>query len=209
MYADLTKVKNIVFDLGKVLLNLDFDAILKSFQALGMKKEVIDNSQVYFHPVFYALETGAITPVEFRRQVREFIGNPELTDDQIDSAWSAIICDIPPQRVAMLQRLASDFRLFLFSNTNEIHMQKLYRWFRKTYGFEFNSLFEKDFYSHIINARKPDLNAYLKIIEIAGITPSETLFIDDLKKNIVGAQKAGMQTYWLQPGEEIAYVLGG
>jgi glucose-1-phosphatase len=206
MKPNLTNIKNIVFDLGNVLLNLDFDASIRAFQKLGLNSEVVNKQQAYADPIFYELETGKTTPEEFRIQVRRILNNPEATDQQIDDAWCAMIRDIPEKRVEMLKVLAKNYDVYLFSNTNAIHIKRLHKEFREMYGIEFPSLFVKDFYSHEIHERKPDLNSYLKVIELSGIIPAKTLFVDDLEKNILGAEKAGLKTFWLKEGTEVSEV---
>jgi glucose-1-phosphatase len=117
-----------------------------------------------------------------------------------------MIRDIPEKRVEMLKVLAKNYDVYLFSNTNAIHIKRLHKEFREMYGIEFPSLFVKDFYSHEIHERKPDLNSYLKVIELSGIIPAKTLFVDDLEKNILGAEKAGLKTFWLKEGTEVSEV---
>jgi len=206
MRPDLTNVKNIIFDLGNVLLNLDFDASIKAFQKLGLNKDVLDNNQAYSDPVFYELEVGKITPEVFRNRVRKVLNNPAATDRQIDDAWYAMILDIPEDRVNTVQKLRENYNVYLFSNTNKIHIDRLHPEFKKQHGIDFPSLFVKDFYSHEIHERKPDLSSFNKVIELAGINPEKTLFVDDLEKNIIGAQKAGLQTFWLKEGLEMKEV---
>jgi putative hydrolase of the HAD superfamily len=206
MKPNLTNIKNIVFDLGNVLLNLDFNASIQSFQKLGLNSAVVNRQQAYADPIFYELETGKTSPEEFRKRVRQILNNPEVSDQQIDDAWCAMIRDIPADRVEMLKELSTNFNVYLFSNTNAIHINRLHNEFREMHGIEFSSLFVKDFYSHEIHERKPDLASYLKVIELSGIIPEETLFVDDLEKNILGAEKAGLKTFWLKDGMEVAEV---
>lgn len=206
MKPDLTNIKNIIFDLGKVLLNLDFNATIEAFRNLGFNGNVLDHALVYKDPVFYELETGKITPAEFYNKVRKILNNPEITDLQIEDAWYAMIRDIPASRVEVLQKLAENYKVYLFSNTNQIHIERLHQKFRKEFGIEFPSLFVKDFYSHEIHFGKPDVNSYLKVIELSGVKPEESLFVDDLEKNIEGAQKAGLKTFWLRDGMEMAEI---
>ncbi len=207
MQIDLTNIKNIVFDLGNVLLNLDFDASIQAFQKIGLKTDVLDRKQAYSDPVFYELEVGKITPFEFRKRVRHLLKNQKLTNQQIDDAWSAMILDIPANRVEMIQKLKQKYKVYLFSNTNQIHISKLHKEFKKQHGIEFPSLFVKDYYSYEIHERKPDLISYEKVIELSGINPEESLFVDDLEKNIEGAQKAGLKTLLHNVNNEIAEIL--
>lgn len=204
MHPDLTNIRNIIFDLGKVLLNLDFDASIQAFQKLGLKNSVLDQRQVYSDPVFYELETGRVTPEAFRERVRNILNNRQLTDHQIDDAWCAMILDIPGHRVQTVQKLAEKYQVFLFSNTNKIHIDRLLPAFKKQHGIDFATLFVKDFYSHELNERKPEISSFQKVIELSGVNPSETLFVDDLEKNIIGAQQAGLKTFWLKEGMEMS-----
>ena len=206
MCLDITNIRNIIFDLGKVILNLNFDASVNAFRKLGMDGQVLDHQQAYTNPVFYELETGRIQPEEFRDRIRHLLNRPELTDNQIDDAWYAMILDIPRERVDTIHQLSSRFNVYLFSNTNKIHIDRLHADFKIKYGFEFSSLFVKDFYSHEICERKPDISAYLRVIEMSGIRPEETIFVDDLEKNIEGAKKAGLHTFWLKENLEMADV---
>jgi glucose-1-phosphatase len=204
MKIDLTNIKNIIFDLGNVLLNLDFNASINAFQNLGLSKDVLDRQQSYADPVFYELETGKISPEVFRIRVREILKNPDLTDRQIDDAWSAMILDIPAERVNVLQKLSKSYNVYLFSNTNQIHINGLLLSFKTQHGIDFPDLFKKAYYSHEINDRKPELSSYQKVIEHSGINPDESIFVDDLEKNIIAAQKTGLKTFWLKEGMEMA-----
>jgi len=203
MKIDLNGIKNIIFDLGNVLLNLDFDASIKAFQELGLDKAVLDRQQAYADPVFYNLEVGKITPEFFRQKAREILNNPDLNDEQIDDAWYAMILDIPPHRVEAVQKLNKEYNVYLFSNTNQIHIERLRAEFMEQYGFEFPSLFKEVYYSHEIHDRKPELSSFEKVIELSGVDPNESIFIDDLENNIIGAQKAGLKTFWLKEGMEM------
>jgi len=203
MKIDLNGIKNIIFDLGNVLLNLDFDASIIAFQELGLDKAVLDRQQAYADPVFYNLEVGKITPEFFRQKAREILNNPDLNDEQIDDAWYAMILDIPPHRVEAVQKLNKKYNVYLFSNTNQIHIERLRAEFMEKYGFEFPSLFKEVYYSHEIHDRKPELSSFNKVIELSGVDPNESIFIDDLENNIIGAQKAGLKTFWLKEGMEM------
>ena len=203
MKIELTNIKNIIFDLGKVLLNLDFDASIKAFQELGLQTDVLDNKQAYSDPVFYELEVGRISPKEFCNRVRVVLNNPDATDLQIENAWSAMVLDMPENRLKKVQELSKNYNIYLFSNTNQIHIESMHQAFKAEYGFDFPSLFVKDYYSHEIHERKPDLVSYQKVIELSGVNREETIFIDDLEKNIIGAQQSGLKTFWLKDGMEM------
>jgi len=204
MKIDLTGIKNIIFDLGNVLLNLDLNASIKAFYELGSSNEVLDHKNAYADIAFYNLETGRISPKDFCNRVREMLKNPSVTDKQIEDAWYAMILDIPVNRVKVVQQLSKKYNVYLFSNTNKIHIDRLLTEFKSQHGIAFESLFNEVFYSYVINERKPDVISYKKVIEQAGVDPRETIFIDDLEKNITGAEQAGLKTFWLKNGMEMA-----
>jgi HAD superfamily hydrolase (TIGR01509 family) len=203
MQIDLTNIKNIIFDLGNVLLNLDFNASIRAFQKIGLTEDVLDKQQVYSDPVFYELETGKITPEKFRKGVRKILINPDVPDQKIDEAWSAMILDIPESRVKLLQELGKTYKVYLFSNTNKIHISKLLSEFKTQHKIDFPSLFTEAFYSQEIYERKPDLSSYEKVIKLAKIKPEESIFIDDLEKNIIAAKQTGLKAFWLKDGTEV------
>lgn len=199
-------IRNIIFDLGGVILNLDFEATFLAFRKLGSNATEPETKEAYANPVFLDFETGRITAAEFRQKFHKYLNNPSVTDDMIDDAWYAMIKDIPEKRVETLLRLSSDFNLFLFSNTNEIHITRLEKQFLGEHGFEFSSMFRQVFYSHVIHDRKPEVSAFKKVTELAGVAPGETLFVDDLEQNIAAAAKTGLQTLWLKEGMEMAEI---
>ncbi len=206
MQIDLTNIKNIIFDMGNVLLNLDFEASIKAFQELGLVKDILDRKLVYSDPVFYDLETGNVTTEKFRNRLREILKNPTVTDQQIDEAWNAMILDIPAKRVKLLLELSKKYNVYLFSNTNKIHMNKISQEFLLQHRIEFSSLFVKDYYSQDIKDRKPNLSSFEKVVKLSGINPEESLFVDDLEDNINGAQQVGLKTFWLKSGMELVEI---
>lgn len=201
---DLKKIKNIIFDLGNVLLNLDFNATIEGFRNLGLDEAIMTMDQAYADPVFYELETGRTTTAIFRDRVREILNNGRVSDEQIDAAWCAMLLDVPSHRVKILKELGEKYNLYLLSNTNEIHIKYFHKKFKEAHDIEFSSLFKKNYYSHVLNERKPDLTSYRKMFELAGIEPAESLFVDDLEKNIRGAQNAGLHVFWLKEGMDLS-----
>lgn len=198
----LAGIKNIIFDLGGVLLNIDPKRTIDAFGRLGMEQLVGDKGLTYDHDIFYRMEQGQITPDEFRNGVQELLPQP-VSAAEIDAAWTAMLLDIPAIRVQLLKNLCKNFRIYLFSNTNAIHVDKFHSDFRKLHGFEMSALFDKDFYSNEIGYRKPSPESFQEIIRLSGINPEETLFVDDAHANIEAAQKSGLKAYWLQPGQKV------
>ncbi|MDD2304072.1 MAG: HAD family phosphatase [Prolixibacteraceae bacterium] len=198
----LNGIRNIIFDLGGVLLNIDPKKTIDAFGNLGMEQLVGDKGLSYDHEIFYLMEQGKITSDEFRQGVLELLPT-QVSFQEIDDAWTAMLLDFPPIRVKLLKNLRKDFKIYLFSNTNAIHVEKFHSNFRNQHGFEVSTLFNKDFYSNEIGYRKPSSNAYQEIIRLSGINPAESLFIDDSLLNVESAIASGLKGFWLEPGQKV------
>ena len=198
----LNGIRNIIFDLGGVLLNIDPKKTIDAFGKLGMEQLVGDKGLSYDHEIFYQMEQGKITSEEFRNGVRQLLPK-EVSDDEIDTAWTAMLLDFPKIRVELVKNLRNDFKIYLFSNTNAIHVEKFHSIFRKQHEFEVSTLFDKDFYSNEIGYRKPSPESFKEIIRLSGINPEESLFIDDSFQNVESAIASGLKGFWLEPGQKI------
>jgi FMN phosphatase YigB (HAD superfamily) len=132
--------------------------------------------------------------------MRELSGK-DLTDDQIASAWNALIIDLPKENVTLLEQLTKSHRIFLLSNTNCIHERCYREMIIKKYGsFIFDQLFEKSYLSHHLHMRKPDAEIFEYVLKDAGLIPAETLFIDDSPQHVEAAKKVGMHAVHLSGG---------
>lgn len=195
-------IRNIIFDLGGVLLNIDPKKTIDAFAEMGMEQLIGDKGLTYNHEVFYLMEQGKISPDEFRNGVRNLLPN-RVSDDEIDAAWTAMLLDFPLVRAELLQKLRSQFNVYLFSNTNAIHVAKYQSNFRKQHGYQVTSLFEIAFHSNEIGYRKPSEESFREIIRLSGIQPEESLFIDDSLQNVEGANSCGLKGHWLEPGQTV------
>jgi putative hydrolase of the HAD superfamily len=198
----LKGIKNIIFDLGGVLLNIDPQKTIDAFSQLGMQQLVGDKGLSYDHDIFYLMEQGQISPDEFRNGVLQLLP-AKVTFDEIDSAWTAMLLDFPEIRIDLVKNLRRDYKIYLFSNTNAIHVEKFHSNFRNQHGFDVSTLFNKDFYSNEIGYRKPMPEAYQEIIRLSGINPAESLFIDDSLQNVDAAIASGLKGFWLEPGQKV------
>jgi len=197
------EIKNIIFDLGGILLNIHYQATIDAFKKLGVENFDEFFTQANQSHLFDRLDIGKISPAEFRNELRRLSGVENMKDDDIDQAWNAMILDIPPQRVSMLVKVKEKYRTFLFSNTNAIHYPVYTRYIKEIFGYEnLGAFFEQQYYSHVLGKRKPDVESFEYILKENDLNPSETLFFDDSVQHIVGARKAGIQAYWLNIEEE-------
>jgi putative hydrolase of the HAD superfamily len=193
----MSTVKNIIFDLGGVFMNLDYQKMEQAFIDLGIANFSELFTQHHSSPLFEDLETGKITNEHFYQQLRKISG-VDVSNEAIRDAWNAILLDFPKERIDWLNEIKKKYNIYLFSNTNQIHYDAFIETFRKQTGIEnFNQYFIKAYYSHELGLRKPYVDSYQKIIGEQKLTAAETLFIDDTLKNIEGAQQAGLQTIHL------------
>lgn len=199
---DSSKIKNIVFDLGAVLLNIDFNRSIKEFSKLGVTDYSKTLDRLRQMDVFFRFEMGLIGPYVFREEFCNCAGL-KISDSQFDAAWNAVLLDFPKERVDLLLQLKKQYHLYLLSNTNIIHFDSYIKSFRDRYGFDFSDLFVKAYYSFNMRMKKPDKEIYDFVLGDSNLAPAETLFIDDLIENITGAKSAGIIGYHLKENETI------
>jgi glucose-1-phosphatase len=191
-------IKNIIFDLGGVILNIDYQLTIDAFKRLGFYNFDAVFTQAKQTGIFDKLDKGLITPMEFRDGVRELAGK-SYTNEQIDDAWNAMLLDFPVHRLKLLEKVHAQYRTFLLSNTNQIHIDVYNQILLKTFGVkDLSHFFEKEYYSHVIHMRKPDAEIFEFILNQNGLNAEETLFIDDTEQHVVGARKMGINAYHLK-----------
>ena len=190
--------KAILFDLGGVILNIDFNRCIEAFRKLGEEHFEELYAKSHQDKIFDLLETGSITAGEFRDYMKKFL-QPSVTGKAIDEAWNELLVDLPAHRIELLLELKKDYRIYLFSNTNEIHLKG----FREIIGDSFGDpdllekVFDKTYYSHLIGLRKPNPEAFQFILDDQDLEPADVLFIDDSIQHIEAASKMGIQTVHL------------
>ena len=196
-------IQNIIFDFGGVICNIDISLTEKAFIELGIRQFDKEYSVTERDNFFGSFETGKITPQQFRDTMAYYIDG-QVTGQEIDAAWNVLLQDIPASRITLLRKLAQHHRLFLLSNTNEIHYSQYLKDLQDVHGIAgFEDLFEKAYFSHQIGLRKPFREIFDFVLRDAGIQADETLFIDDSIEHVEGARKAGLHAYHLKPGEDI------
>lgn len=195
-------IKNIIFDLGGVILDIDYQKTVDAFRALGFEDFDKHYTQAQQSGVFDAFETGQMTSEDFVHSMRQYL--PESIDNQqIIDAWNALLLSWKKERISFIQELKSRYNLFLFSNTNAIHKTC----FESTYQQQiqaphFDDLFIKAYYSHEFGKRKPHPESFLALLAENNLNPNETLFIDDSIQHVEGARQAGLDAIHLV-GKEI------
>lgn len=197
-------IKNIIFDLGGVIMNISFLQMMNSFKNLGFTESLEPNASNHFkEQVIEDFEIGKISPQQFREYVRQKTSQ-SISDQQIDDAINSILLDVPSSRIDFLKRLKRHYRIFLFSNTNQINEDCYRLRLKKQFGIDiFTELFEESFFSHHIGYRKPSLDGFAYILQKGGLKPEETVFVDDMAANVEGASRAGIHAIQLKKGMEI------
>ncbi|TDS17761.1 HAD family hydrolase [Sphingobacterium paludis] len=204
----MQKIKNIILDYGNVIFMIDFARVRQAFISLGIK-----NVDEFFghraqDSLFDAFDRGEISAAAFRDGIRQRSGQPELSDNDIDNAWNALLIGVPPGKHDVLEYLHSKYRCFLLSNNNEIHYARCMEHLSEVYGIADNSsFFEQTFYSHLLALRKPDAAIFEEVVRQTGIVPSETLFIDDSPQHLESAERLGFQTAHCTPEEPLEYLV--
>lgn len=196
------RIRNIIFDFGGVILNINHEKVENAFKKLGLNNFEDLFNKASQSKLFQDFEIGVINPQQFRNSIRDLRGLL-LDDKTLDETWNEIICDYPPERIKAIQEIASNYRLFLLSNTNQIHFDFYIPKFKQEFGFDFVSLFEKTYWSFELGLRKPNPDPFLFIVKDAGLIPSETLFIDDSLQNINIAATLDFLTYHLKDSDDM------
>ncbi len=202
----MNTIKNIIFDLGGVLLDIDTTKTNAAFEQLGVTDFKNNYTLHKADALFDNLEKGIITEQAFYDGIRSISRLP-LHNADIRDAWNALLLDFRTESLQYLEQLAATHRLYLLSNTNSIHHTAFHNNFTATTGRpNFDAYFTKAYYSQHIGLRKPDAAIFHFVLQDAGIEAAETLFVDDLLKNIEGAAAVGMQTHHLLAHERIEHL---
>ena len=189
-------IKNIIFDFGDIFINLDKQGTYKAMAALGVTEitqEMID--------VYHQYEKGLITTEQFIAFYFDKFGIPK---EDLVNAWNAVLLDFPQSRLDFLKKIAASkkYRLFLLSNTNDLHIKSVIDSVGVAFFNEFKNCFEKFYLSHEIHLRKPNKDIYEFVIESNKLSPEETFFIDDTEENTIIANSLGIKSWNLNPNSE-------
>jgi len=199
----ITGIKHIIFDLGGVLLNLDYKLTEQAFIDAGVANFGQLYSQLQQSDLFDRWETGKMGREEFISSMQKASSVP-LTEQQVLHAWNAMLLDFPVRRLQILQQLRNYYDLFLLSNTNEIHEEFFNNTLMTDHGIpNIGVFFDKVYMSHRVGLRKPMPEIFLRVLEDNGLKAAETLFIEDSPQHIEAAKKLGIQTIFITNGMTI------
>ena len=197
----MKNIDNIIFDLGNVILNIDYQNTIDAFEKIGVPDASIFYSKSSQLNIFNQLETGRISKQNFILEIQKFAHKASAT--QIINAWNAILQDLPNERLEILKNIKDKFSIFLLSNTNTIHIEKIIDKLGEKKYEEFYNLFDKVYYSHEVKLRKPNADIFKLVIKENCLSIKNTLFIDDSIQHIESAKKIGLKTYHLDGNETL------
>ncbi len=206
LFNNKIMIKNLLFDLGGVIMNIRRENCVAAFAALGMADADTLLGDYKQAGVFAGIEDGSLTVAEFHDEIRRIIGR-EVKDEDIDEAYCKFLTGIPAARLEALERLHKQYGVYMLSNTNPIMWDsEIDRQFRKL-GHDVDYYFDGTVTSFEIKAMKPDRRIFEAAIMRFGISPEETLFLDDSKANCDAAAAMGFRTLLVAPGCEFAQLL--
>lgn len=203
----MAEVKNIIFDLGGVIINLDIHKTITEFNKLCNKPFEAIYTQLQQTELFDLFDKGQISEVDFFSQLQQQINTQAPLTDLIN-AWNAMLLDFPKHRLDLLLELKKRYRLFLLSNTNETHVIEFEKTLHQAHNCtNLEPFFEKVYYSCQMGMRKPDEEIFVRVLTENHLNPLETIFIDDSPQHLVGAIKAGIQSYLLPKEKDISLLI--
>ena len=194
----------IIFDLGGVLLNLDYNLTEEAFVSLGMSNFPSVYSQLAQTDLFDRFERGEVSSFHFVNQLLDQL--PSGTSaNQVVHAWNKMILDFPLARMNWLERLGDTYRLFLLSNTNDLHIDAVRRSLEKTVRHtDLERYFERVYFSSAIGMRKPTKEIFDFVCQQNQLNPTHTIFIDDSPQHVEGAKLAGLNAILLEKNQEVS-----
>jgi glucose-1-phosphatase len=199
----LEGIEAIVFDLGGVIIELDFQRSFDQFAALSGKSAEEIHHGLLSSGLLLKYEKGEYSDIQFFEVIKQ-VFEIDASDEELEAAFVALLLHIPKERIDLIRGLAKDYRLFLLSNTNAIHYRAVNKILHRDTGCEdLSHLFETIFLSYEMALAKPGKEIYEEVIRQAQLNPATTLFLDDNAGNLEGASAVGIQTALVSPEHSI------
>ena len=197
----MKKCKTIIFDLGAVILNINYQNTIDEFTKLGVNNAATLYSKKVQTNLFNQIETGMISSDEFLKALQKETKNANI--NQVEKAWNAMLLDLPEERIQLIEKLKNNYSIYLLSNTNAIHIDAIKKQLGKRKWLAFCKLFDKMYLSHELGLRKPDVKIFEYILNEQKLKAEEVFFIDDSPQHIAGAKKIGIHCHHLLDDENI------
>ncbi len=202
---NLDNINTIIFDLGGVVLDIDYQLTQTAFEDLGATNFQEHYTQAAQNGLFDDYEIGKISSAHFINKVLEFM--PVGTEpNKVVHAWNAMIKEIPAENLELLKRLRQSYQIIALSNTNALHIEYFEGKLRKHgENLKLADFFNHAYYSSELGKRKPHPETFQYVCDTHQLDKSKTLFIDDTIRHIEGAKTCGLNTFHFTDG---AYNLG-
>ena len=198
----MKKCKAIIFDLGAVILNINYQNTIDEFAKLGVNNSTTFYSKKVQTNLFNQIETGMISSNKFLKALQKETKNANI--NQVEKAWNAMLLDLPEERIQLIEKLKkNNYSIYLLSNTNAIHIDAIKKQLGKRKWLAFCKLFDKMYLSHELGLRKPDVKIFEYILKEQKIKAEEVFFIDDSPQHIASAKKIGIHCHHLLDDENI------
>lgn len=202
-------IKNIIFDLGGVIINLDTHKTIAEFNKLSYMPFEALYTQAAQSSLFDNFDKGLISTEEFFYTIRKEI-RYDGPDHELLRAWNAMLLDVPERRLDVLVKMKQNYNTFLLSNTCEPHIAAFEHDLYIEHGVKnFNDYFDEVYYSCRMGMRKPDKEIFEFVLKQNDLKPEDTVFIDDSIQHVKGAGECGISAFLLPKGEEIGDFLKG
>ncbi len=197
-------IKNLLFDFGNVLFDIDLPSIDRHLQQLAGQQYPAAREQLLRDGIFDLYETGGLSTADFLDAVRLAV-QPPLPAEQVQMAWNSIFIGMPAPRFEILLRLRQRYKVFLLSNINALHEQWIAGYIVREHGIQDyeSRYFDGVYFSHLIRLRKPNREIYEYVLADAELRPEETVFFDDMEINVLAAEQVGIHGVWHTPGSDI------
>ncbi len=188
-------IRNVIFDFGNVLLPIDEGLTWQALKDLGAQEELKDQKKI-----FQKFEKGKSSKDEFLEEMQAFFFRKKIFKDDIAAAWNSMIFKrLPDENIDLLKKLKKTYNLYLLSNTNQLHLDKI----KKDAGHfryaQFCRLFQKTYFSFEMGMRKPDTEIFEKIMAENSLKPAETFYVDDGRQHVKTAEKLNIRTWRFDP----------
>ena len=200
---------HLLFDFGGVIINIDYDRTLAAMRQLSRAGSAIEFTQAQQAELFDQLETGHITPAEFRAGLRAGYAL-EASDEALDAAWHAMLLDVPAERLALIGELRRrGHQTALLSNTNVLHIGAINQQLATQYGFRHGiaDVLDRVFYSQEVGLRKPGEEIFRHVLREMNWEPANVVFIEDSPQHIATARRLGLQVLHLTPPHTLTTAL--
>ncbi len=194
-------VKNYIFDLGGVLIDVNQERSIEAFKQWGLSEADHWIGMYWQSGIFEELERGEISPEEFFHEIRS-LTQSNISNEQIIKAWNAMLGDISSWKLELLLSLRKRFKVFLLSNTNLIHWETICNLQFSYKGLTAADFFDAIYLSYKLHLSKPSEEIFNMVLKNAGLESEETMLIDDSPANCKTAATLGLQTYCPKPNED-------